>query len=149
MWICWPSPLYLGIIWMWACGTTWPATSLLFIITLKPSAPNAESVARATFFVKMVMSVSKSSGMSVSVSWCAFGMIRVWPTFAGAMSMKASSLSSSWTLVAGIVPSAILQKIHSFSILKVKWTCRDLNSDSTHAMGVFYRIESQARTPKN
>ena len=104
---------------MWACGTTWPATSLLFIITLKPSAPSAERVALAIFLVKSVMSVSNPSGISVRISWCAFGMIRVWPTLAGAMSMKANSLSSSWTLVAGIFPSAILQKIHSFSIFYV------------------------------
>ena len=57
--------------------------------------------------------------MSSANSWnhgqCILGISKVWPGAFGLMSKKATTASSSYTLVAGISPAAILQKIQ-FSI---------------------------------
>ena len=48
---------------------------------------------------------------SAILSKCTLGITSVWPVFTGLMSMNATTLSSSYTMLAGAFPETIRQKI--------------------------------------
>ena len=78
---------------------------------LIPSHPVVSLSAWAIFFATEYAFPNKSSGISKTFATCAFGITRACPLVAGPMSKITLTSSSSYKVVDGISPAAILQKI--------------------------------------
>jgi len=106
-----PSPSFLGIMWMCAWKTTWPAGVRLFIKMLKPSAFLLSKRSDEMSFTIFINSSPLLFGMSSNVTKCFFGITKVWPSAFGFASGNAMKFSDSFSISTLISFRAILQKM--------------------------------------
>src|SRR5437763_13228637 len=98
--------------WTWKCGTSWYAASPSMTRMLIPLAPSVCRAIAASLRATRKVRIADVSLMSVISTACSRGTTSMCPWVMGWMSMKATTVSSWYTQLAGEVPWTMSQKTH-------------------------------------